>query len=508
MSRTGEVTFWAVLLAALTALTQLGSLTQEIINWDENTFMLLAGDLLDGTLPFTETFDNKPPMIFFLLAGWMALFGDTVQSVRIFGDVCLWGTAVMVFVIARAYAGPLASGAAAALYIALHGVDPGFHTTAGLPAMLCVMIALWLILQRREAAWAMVLAGILVGIAVLTRSNLAYVALISGVWLFVMGLWLPAASRCSWRTPFWYAIGGMIPLALMIFTYAQVNAVDDLKLASVDVALSYSGQWGWMGAALGHAKAWIAAMQATPLVHVPFTLVTVWAVVVLLWPGAAAPEQGLTRHDWAIVWVFLLSTLFSIAKSGAVYPYYWQQFFPLTCLMVAYLIDRLDTLWQRPVAMALVALVCVGALWPNALTSLRVLTTPGYAQDRYEVLRAAEFLGPRLRQGDDVWALDRHLILHYLDWPVPSPILAHPSNITRGAILAPLVEAEYLPAEPLQKVMESLPEYLVSNGHGDLFYFRLRSSVDIHAWMRQNYDLIYDTPIVTIWQRKGYVPGG
>ena len=507
MTGARDTVFWAVVLAALVALTQLGSLTQEIINWDENTFMLLAGDLLDGTLPFTEKFDNKPPMIFFLLAGWMALFGDSVQSVRLFGDVCLWGTALMVFVIARSYAGSLAAGAGAALCVAIHGVDPGFHTTAGLPAMLVLMVALWLILTRREAAWAMVLAGILVSIAVLTRSNLAYVALTSGIWLLILGLWVPAASRCTWRTPVWYAVGGIIPLALMILTYAQADAVGDLRLASVDVALSYSDQYGWMGAAVGHVRAWITAITVTPLVHIPFTLTTAWAVVLLLWPGRVPDAQTISRYDWSIIWVFLLATLFSIAKSGAVYPYYWQQFFPLTCLIVAFLIHRLDGAWLRGVALGGVALACVGALMPNAADSVRVMTTPGYAQDGYEVQKAADFLGPRLRTGDRVWALDRHLILHYLDWPVVSPVLAHPSNITRGAILAPLVESGYLPPEPLQRVMESRPEYLVSNGHDDLFYFRLRSSVDIRAYVVENYDLIYDTPIVTIWQRKGYAPG-
>lgn len=498
MSGSRDLLLWALGFAALTALTQFGSISREIINWDENTFMLLGAGLLDGTLPFVELFDNKPPMIFFLFAGWMGLFGETVPAVRLFGDVCLWATALMIFVIARNYASTWGAGGAGLLYIAVHGVEPGFHTTAGLPAMLCVMVALWLILTRREAAWALVVAGMLVSVAVLTRSNLAYVALISGIAIFVLGLWRPGASRCTWASALWYGLGGMIPLVLLIGLYARVGAVDDLKLASVDVALSYSGQWSLPGAALGNVKQWIVAMTTTPLVHVPFTLATLWAIL-LSFKSGHGTKQGLTQYDWALIWAFLLATLFSILKSGAVYTYYWQQFFPLTCLFVPHLVDRARL---RPFAVALVGVSVLGAVWPNARDSLHVMTTPDHISAEYDTRKAADFLGPRLKDGDRIWALDRHLILLYLDAPVISPILAHPSNITRSAILAPLEERGYLPKGELQRVMDSKPDYLVSNGHDDLFYFRIRSSVDIKAYMRENYDLIFETPQVTIWQRK------
>ena len=501
MSARRDLLIWALVFAGLTALTQFGSIRREIINWDENTFMLLGAGLLDGTLPFVALFDNKPPMIFFLFAGWMGLFGETVPSVRLFGDVCLWATACTIFVIARRYASTGGAGLAGMLYIAMHGVEPGLHTTAGLPAMLCVMIALWLILRWREAAWALLLAGMLVSIAVLTRSNLAYVALTSGIALFALGLWRPEASRCTWKTALWYGLGGMIPLALMIGLYARVGAVEELKLASVDVALSYSGQWSLPGAALGNLRKWVEAMASTPLVHVPFTLLTCAAIVASLRPGQGS-KQGLTRADWAIIWVFLLATLFSILKSGAVYTYYWQQFFPLTCLFVPPLVDRLRAPSLRLGAAALVGLAVIGALLPNAADSLRVLTAPGRVTENYDTAKAAAFLRPRLKDGDRIWALDRHLILLYLDAPVISPILAHPSNITRSAILAPLEDRRYLLNGELQRVMDSKPDYLVSNGHDDLFYFRIRSSVDIKAYMRENYDLIFETPQVTIWQRK------
>ncbi|HDR28356.1 glycosyltransferase family 39 protein, partial [Rhodovulum sp.] len=280
----GITLFVAGVYAILVLLTQLGSVSREIINWDESTFMLLGADILDGILPYTERFDNKPPMIFFLMGGWMGLFGETVLSARLFGDACLWLTAIFVFLIGRRMAGPLAAGAAGGLFIAMNAVEPGLHSSAGLPAMAMMMAALWLCLAWRDRVWAMVLAGALVSLAVLTRSNLAYAALASGLWFALVGFWRPGTGRLFRWSPFAYAAGGAIPVAALVLVYAQAGALAELKLGAVDVALSYSKQWGLANAFVEHLRKWAEAVKAAPVLYGSFTLVTGLALVLTLLP--------------------------------------------------------------------------------------------------------------------------------------------------------------------------------------------------------------------------------
>ena len=69
--------------ALLILATQLGSLVEEVIDWDESTFILMAADVLRGNLPYLNLFDNKPPVMFFALAGALAAFGESLVTVRL-----------------------------------------------------------------------------------------------------------------------------------------------------------------------------------------------------------------------------------------------------------------------------------------------------------------------------------------------------------------------------------------------------------------------------------------
>lgn len=501
-SSTLHILIWALGYCVLIALTQFGSITQEVINWDENTFMLLGSDLLDGTLPYIERFDNKPPMIFFIFAGWMGVFGETVPSVRLLGDLCLGLSALLIFATCRRFAPPFYAGLAGALFIVLHAVDPGLYTSAGLPAMVFVMAALWLLLSARQHVWAVVLAGVFISIAVLIRSNLAYLALASGAWLVIFGLIRPGGARFNIWSPFAYALGGLLPVLVLIGIYWQAGAVADLKLASFDVALSYSGQWGVAGALLENLRKWGLAVVASPAIYGGYTLVTLASLIAFFWPRRGTPESNMSGHDWAIVWIFLLSIQVSILKSGAIYTYYWQQFYPLTCLFIPVLLMRLEV---RPIlkgaVTGIIGLAVVSGLIRGGADSLRVMTSPGYVTENYDIQAAASILEDMMQPGDQVWALERHLILIYLDLPAISRVSAHPSNITRTAILQPLIDAGYVDANELDRIMASAPEFIVSHGADKLFYFRDDPDL-IPTYIADHYDLVHATPIIHLYRRK------
>jgi len=69
MSPARQDLMWAGMIVLLIAITQIGALSHEVLDWDESTFILMAANSLDGHLPFVEMFDVKPPGIFVLLAG-------------------------------------------------------------------------------------------------------------------------------------------------------------------------------------------------------------------------------------------------------------------------------------------------------------------------------------------------------------------------------------------------------------------------------------------------------
>ena len=102
--------FWVLVFVLIVGVTQIGSLEREVIDWDESVFILMAANILDGHLPYVEMFDNKPQLIFFMLAGVMAVFGESLLVVRLFGDVCILASCAAVFAIARRWTDPISAG--------------------------------------------------------------------------------------------------------------------------------------------------------------------------------------------------------------------------------------------------------------------------------------------------------------------------------------------------------------------------------------------------------------
>lgn len=97
---TESLLIWGIVFVAVVFATQTGSLQREVIDWDESTFILMASDVLHGNLPYIERFDNKPPLMFFMLAGVMAMFGEQLLVIRLFGDFCIVASSVAAFAIA------------------------------------------------------------------------------------------------------------------------------------------------------------------------------------------------------------------------------------------------------------------------------------------------------------------------------------------------------------------------------------------------------------------------
>ncbi|NJE30997.1 hypothetical protein E3E38_08065 [Thermococcus sp. 18S1] len=108
-----------LLIYALTRVTLLFQMN-EYVDYDEGTYLLMARLINSGYLPYRDTFAVHPPLYYYLLAGWLRVFGDSYVSGRLL-SVFLGGLAVVL-----AYrTGKLLGGTRlAVLYSTIVLVDP------------------------------------------------------------------------------------------------------------------------------------------------------------------------------------------------------------------------------------------------------------------------------------------------------------------------------------------------------------------------------------------------
>ena len=310
--------FWVLVFVLIVGVTQIGSLKHEMIDWDESVFILMAANVLDGHLPYVELFDNKPPMLFFMLAGVMAVFGESLLVVRLFGDVCILASCAAVFAISRRWTDPISAGLGTLSFIAISSVNFGHHTSSELPATALLMAALWLLLARRDRLWAVACAGLLISLATLTRSNLGVAAVAFAVWLLV------AHFRPSFGAHRWafaaFVGAGAIPPGLLVLLYWAADALFELRVSIIDVPLAYvSNQLSVLEVLDKHIdKWWFMATQVDPYLVGTYTLLMAG---VMTWVSIRALRElvcGGARSGVSdgLLWVTFAAVLLSIMIGG------------------------------------------------------------------------------------------------------------------------------------------------------------------------------------------------
>ncbi|MEM9435406.1 MAG: hypothetical protein AAGA15_00075 [Pseudomonadota bacterium] len=497
----------ALALAALIGLTQAASYSQEVINWDESTFMVMAQDLLDGNLPYLGLYDNKPPGIFLWLAGIMAIFGETLFAVRLFGDACLLGSAlIVVWLVGRGGDAGLAARfapgfIAGAMLVAMHSFRYGLYTSSELPAALLLMAALAVIIRAPHAARTPALAGLLISLAVLTRSNLGPVAVGFGLYFAVESL-RQGGTRGALAG---YVLAGLAPVAGLVAVYSAMGGLEMLRIATIEVPLAYAGAQASPGEALArHGALWAERTLARPW---QFGLFSLWAGIgmaaTLLKPGAV----GWSPAGIAALWLMTLAIAASIALTGSIYLSYWLQILPVFAVFAGIGLRACLTLLLGPTptrALIAVGLAVLLAALPFRATGpapdrlATLLSDPGAVTAGHPLRAAARAIEDVRAPGDAVWALEQHLVLFYLELDPPVPVLAHPQNIVRAEIAGPLEAAGFLEPDALATLYASRPAFVVTDGDGVPDY--LPDPVRFDAFL-DGYSLLHTGPGIAVWRR-------
>lgn len=251
------------------------------LNWDEALYWQMAGELADGHLPYTATWDRKPPGLFALLAPFHWLGGGSLLALRLATALLVAATALGL----HAIAGRLLPGAgmvAGLGYVALsmRGVGDGANGELLLAPFAVGAIALALAARGPGMALG---AGVLAGAALLVKQVALAEAAVAGLVLLRQPRLLAA-----------FIVGGALPVALAAAVYAGAG-----QFALLREALFAAGEAGGGGLNLEgmrHGLATYAAAIAAALA----------GLAVLAWRGERAAAALLGAWLGAVAAMLLL----------------------------------------------------------------------------------------------------------------------------------------------------------------------------------------------------------
>ncbi len=454
--------WWIVAFATVLLSVRLWNLYGE--GWDESTYIIMGSHVLEGHLPYLELFEMKPPGIFFALAGVMAVFGENLPAVHLFGTLCILVSAIAGYAIAVRQTTPLIAGASMTVFCALTCEDQFQETLTEHLALALAMPACWLLVARRDRLWSAFLVGLLLSAATLTRMNFAYVVLAVGgfyVWRFATPR--PDVPRPAVAA---YGLGGAVPLGSLLVVYWFAGGLDVFALSVFRVPLYYaSSQTGMPVAVLHLIDYWMSRIHAYPSVFLPVTVV----IGTGLAAHAAGRGRQLVSGDNGLLLLVLGAVSLSILNGGRAYGHHLLQVLPLVMLLAA---AGIETLRQRQSFVVLFlgfSMLTVGAsvvrFGGDSLAEVR----RGFQPRQTNLQSAATMIREDRCCGELTYAPRRHLIYWYLKQRPPS-VMIHPSDVARAAVIAPLVAHGYVREDEQRRLLEQDFGYIVMQPDAEVSY--------------------------------------
>lgn len=445
---------WFGLALGLALLFRLPFVPYAVIDWDESTFALVGDSVVRGHLPYTEIVENKPPLVFLHFALVQACFGKSILAIRLSAVVLTALAAWLCALVARRGLG-LGGWSVLAMppvvYLGTFAPGSGSMMAEHL-ALVPITLALYLMTRERLRTGHGFALSLCAALAVLTRTNLAYPALLLAAAAWVLPL-ENGVTRARFLAAF--ALGALLPVLILLAAYR--HHLDLLYGALVQGPLAYAE-----GGRLFTPAWWREARSAGELALEPHTLPLTLGLIVgslglLAGRGHPAPARR-------TAWILLgggLATLAGICAGGRVFGHYLMQLLPFAAPLFA------AALWMvgRRSRLAAGLLLVVLVIWwgePLARKYLHHVRRvqagePLWNDPALQVVRYLDQAGAR---GRPLFLLEAHIAYWMLDSLPPSRV-GHPSNFARTGLTRAVEGAHWTAAAEFDAIFNRAPEFVV-----------------------------------------------
>ncbi|MDG6913457.1 MAG: glycosyltransferase family 39 protein, partial [Nitrososphaerota archaeon] len=305
----------AALLVLLTAGAVLYGIVASVqwYNMDEGVYLNAAATITRGGVPFV-TFAAREPVLLYYLAAGVAIFGPQLLVARLQMVLVDLGTAVAVYLMGRELGGKTA-GIAAAGFFLFNPFDVYAFSTVLLEPLAALPLAwiAYLVLRNRrpDPVKVPLIAGLLLGIAELTRRDAILLAPVVLAALFVRlsPTLRPLFHRSSLKAAGYFLVGLALPVGVVLGIFVSLTSVP------------------WMWGQYGLGAAYVE--QVVPFPYHVGVLYYLWVYEPLLViPAVAVPAGSLAargHRDLAFLSLLLSAGLLGLVLYAGPPNFDWGQ---------------------------------------------------------------------------------------------------------------------------------------------------------------------------------------
>lgn len=460
-----------------------------VYNWDESTYILMGQSVLEGNLPYTELWEVKPPLTFYLYGGAIALFGDSLFSIRLLGAIFVIASAVTIFYICRSLWNAGTGFIAALLFIALTGaLMDGRGTMTEHLAILPTLLALLLSLHKpfSPSKFRYFAIGILIACACAIRLNLAYLALIFGIFLLIQAF-------LKIRENNWYYLHNVI--------FYTTGFISVFFLISLPYLFTANFSLLWNSAIMAPLDYSRSGMS--PIMVFEAQILNVWGVLViiaLIQLGFALRSQdSFYKYQLVVGTLFFIAIEWSMLSSGRTFNHYMLQIAPFLAISIAHLFKQMFAL-NRIITYSFLIAVLIAISLPS-ISEYRLLQSRMSAGEGIfygTEYTLANFFQSETLEPSSLYLTSHHLAYWLLDLKPPTKVVTHPSNLTKQYLLRNIRNPNHTPEAELNKIFATQPEYIVKPSN--LWYLNAEMTNLLQEKLNANYKKVETVEGLTVYR--------
>jgi len=455
---------------------------RDYIDRDESTFILIGQSLVDGYLPFVELWDIKPPLVFLFYAGIISVFGKSFFAIRLAGTLLVTITAFFTFKIGTTFSSKKTAFWTAITCVILQSL---FGSIQGVMSEhICMALltpAVFLTIYSKNWYW-LGLSGLLMGISVMIKLNLAYVVLFIGLYLIYYFVRTKKIKRGVAAVAS-YGLGIILIILLTLLPY-YLQDLQNLWWKSVIIApLDYA-----------------SARRYSLLKLLPTFLL----VIGLLVFGGKKKFLNFQDSSIQILLVTTFGVLYAFFKGGRINSHYLIQLYPFIVVFAGIIFSNLFNIWKFKVPKAFVFLLLIIPA-ESYLEYYRIAKHKIERGSFYngEGITVPQYLLENKIDTENILFFEYHIGYWVLNKKPPTKAATHPSNICKPEMFAAYDNPRKTSMEELRFIMEDVkPTVLVTRKDRLIFdKEQIAPNTYIDAFIKEHYKLLTIVDDAEIYER-------
>ncbi|WP_313790077.1 ArnT family glycosyltransferase [Flagellimonas abyssi] len=454
---------------------------RDYVDRDESTFILMGQSWVNGHLPYTQLWDLKPPITFLYFALIIKIFGKSFFAIRFFGAVMVALTSLFTFGIATKL-----TSKKIAFWIAIFCVffQSLFGSLQGVMSEhICTFFfvaALYILFWKDDAKWFLT-SGLLLGLSVMTKLNMAYPVLCLGLYFLYEGFHEKQISKTIVNLVF-MGTGFFVTIACTAIPYYLQGDIQIWSESIFEAPLVYSeGRF-----------------------HSPWrTLPYVGTIALLLGAGFYLKLIDWKSKNMQLLTIVVIGILISYVQSGKVNGHYLIQLYPFILIPLGMAVAKLPPIQKKYRAVIAVLLIFVpmeSYLEYGNVVSNKIKKGSFYNGEGIDVPR---YIQDHNLETEHIFFTEYHIGYWVLDETPPTKPATHPSNITREELFPYMNNPRKSGVEELKYIMDVIrPKTLVARNGKKIFDKKLvEYNSYIDAYLEKHYHLEATVGRGLIYQR-------